>query len=218
MKLQLSNFVIIAPLHEGSMADHARSIGVRLTDTVPHIRKVFGMLDRIGYPKPPLLLHFTPCILPGREREMLGWSDFNTIVVNPAGKVQDLDASAQSNTVKPESCRRCVYDARCIGMDRAYVERFGIDELVPLRKAPRPKNPPRSKTGRLRVLTDNEQCVLEVLKIMSPATTREFLRIAAGIPLCRDCKDENAVISAGETLVRMGLVRRRFEKGRYLWS
>ena len=31
-------------------------------------------------------------------------------------------------------------------------------------------------------------------------------------------KDENAVMVAGETLVKMGMVKRRFEKGRYVWE
>jgi hypothetical protein len=57
-----------------------------------------------------------------------------------------------------------------------------------------------------------------VLGIRNRLTTEEFLGIAEGIPLCKDCKDENAVIVAAETLIRMGRVSRTFQKGRYVWS
>ena len=76
--------------------------------------------------------------------------------------------------------------------------------------------------GRLHegkaILTDNEQCVLAVLKIKNNLTTKQFLGIAEDIALCKDCKDENAVINAAETLIKMGLVAREFKKGKYIWS
>ncbi|HAH05129.1 MAG TPA: hypothetical protein DCM05_01170 [Elusimicrobia bacterium] len=68
------------------------------------------------------------------------------------------------------------------------------------------------------VLTLNEACVLEVLSLKGKVDTRELLETAQGIPLCRDCKDENAVLTSAEALARMGKVARRFEKGRYVWA
>ncbi|UPT75700.1 MAG: hypothetical protein M0D55_08525 [Elusimicrobiota bacterium] len=60
--------------------------------------------------------------------------------------------------------------------------------------------------------------MLEVLKIKNNLTTKQFLDIADSLPLCKDCKDENAVINAAETLIKMGAVKREFKKGKYLWS
>ncbi len=220
LKLELSNFVIIAPLYEGNMTKNAEAIGVRLIEVSPYVRKAYEVFTRINFPKPPLLLHFTPCVLPGYEQQMLGWSAFNTMVVSPKGEKRDLDMTAQFHTVKTEACRGCVYDERCIGFDSSYARVFGTGEISPLLEVP-----DRYDAGARReshegrsVLTDNEQCVLEVLGVRSPLTTRQFLGIAEGIPLCKDCKDENAVITAAETLIRMGAVERRFQKGRYLWS
>ncbi len=71
---------------------------------------------------------------------------------------------------------------------------------------------------RSAILTDNEQCVVEVLKIKNNVTTKQFLAVAEDLPLCKDCKDENAVINAAETLIKMGVVKREFVKGKYLWS
>ena len=74
-----------------------------LTELAPYIKKAYEIFTKINYPKPPLLLHFTPCVLPGYEQQMLGWSAFNTMVVNPKGEKRDLDMTAQSHTVKTEA-------------------------------------------------------------------------------------------------------------------
>lgn len=225
LKLKLSNFVIIAPLYEGNMQlndlEGAR-IGARLTDYAPYIRKAYEVFTRINFPKPPLLLHFTPCILPGYEQQMLGWSAFNTMVVSPKGEKRDLDMTATAHTIKTDACLKCVYNDRCIGFDRSYARIFGTAEISPLLKVPERYDAGERKQNHEgrdpRVLTDNEQCVIEVLKIESPVTTKRFLAIAEGIALCKDCKDENAVINAAETLIKMGLVARTFSKGKYQWS
>ena len=220
LELELSNFVIIAPLYEGNMTKNVPAMGVRLTDVAPHVRGAYKIFTRINFPKPTLLLHFTPCVLPGYEQQMLGWSAFNTMVVSPKGAHRDLDQTAMEHTVKTEACGRCVYNDRCIGFDRSYASVFGTGEIAPLAEVPK-----RYDEGRRReahegrtVLTDNETCVLEVLKTKSGVATDEFLEIAERYPICKDCKDENAVINAAEVLIKMGRVRREFKKGKYLWS
>lgn len=224
LKLQLSNFVIIAPLYEGNMTLNAAKgakIGVRMSDLAPYIKKAYEVFTKINYPKPPLLLHFTPCVLPGYEQQMLGWSAFNTMVVNPKGEKRDLDMTAQSHTTKTDACKKCVYNDRCIGWDASYARYFGTDEIAPLLEIPERYDAAfkgrATHEGRANVLTDNEQCVLEVLKIKNDLTTDQFLEIAESLPLCKDCKDENAVINAAETLIKMGAVERKFVKGKYLW-
>jgi MoaA/NifB/PqqE/SkfB family radical SAM enzyme len=225
LKLQLSNFVIIAPLYEGNMTlndKEGAKIGVRMTDLAPYIKKAYEVFTKINYPKPPLLLHFTPCVLPGYEQQMLGWSAFNTMVVNPKGEKRDLDMTAQSHTTKTEACKKCVYNDRCIGWDASYARVFGTDEISPLLEIPERYDAPfrgREKhEGRAGVLTDNEQCVLEVLKLENGISTKRFLALAEGLAICKDCKDENAVINAAETLIKMGVVERKFVKGKYLWT
>lgn len=225
LKLQLSNFVIIAPLYEGNMtlnADKGAEIGVRMTEIAPYIKKAYEVFTKINYPKPPLLLHFTPCVLPGYEQQMLGWSAFNTMVVNPKGEKRDLDMTAQAHTLKTDACKKCVYNDRCIGWDASYARYFGTDEISPLLEIPERYDAPfrgREKhEGRQGILTDNEQCVLAVLQIKNDLTTQQFLDVAETLPICKDCKDENAVINAAETLIKMGVVERKFVKGKYLWS
>ena len=197
-------------------------IGVKMTDIAPYIRKAYEVFTKINYPKPPLLLHFTPCVLPGYEQQMLGWSAFNTMVVNPLGEKRDLDQTAQAHTMKTDECKKCVYNDRCIGWDASYARYYGTDEIKPILEIPERYDArgPRMEAheGRGGIMTDNEQCVLEVLKIKNNVTTKQFLAVAESLPLCKDCKDENAVINAAETLIKMGVVKREFVKGKYLWS
>lgn len=225
LKLQLSNFVIIAPLYEGNMHQNAARgarIGVKLTDMAPYIKKAYEVFTRINYPKPPLLLHFTPCVLPGYEQQMLGWSAFNTMVVNPKGEKRDLDMTAQAHTTKTDACKKCVYNDRCIGWDASYARYFGTDEIQPILKVPERYDAPfqgrERHEGRQGVLTDNEQCVLAVLKIKNNLSTKQFLDLAETLAICKDCKDENAVINAAETLIKMGAVKRVYSKGKYVWN
>lgn len=228
LKLQLSNHVIIAPLYEGNMTLNdvkGAKIGARITEMAPYIRQAYEVFSKINYPKPPLLLHFTPCVMPGYEQQMLGWSAFNTMVVSPKGEKRDLDMTATAHTVKTEDCKKCVYNDRCIGFDSSYARVFGTEEIKPLLEVPRrydqgrrmEKHEGREHGGKA-ILTDNEQCVLAVLAIKSPVTTKEFLELAEGLPLCKDCKDENAVINAAETLIKMGVIERKFLKGKYIWA
>lgn len=219
LELKVSDFVLIAPIYEGEMGK-GRAKGARLKDLAPFVRRAFDLFLEEGFPKPPLLLHFTPCLLPGYEKQMLGWASFNTLVVSPDGEVSDLDRSAQTHAVKAETCRRCVYDARCIGLEKSYADRFGTGELEALTQAPPSYDQGRQPADerRRRVLTLNEACVLEVLALKDGVDTRELLETARGIPLCRDCRDENAVLASAEALARMGRVARRFESGRYVWA
>ncbi len=221
LKLKLSNFVIIAPLYEGNMELNVPAMGASLTDMAPYIRQAYEIFTKVNFPKPPLLLHFVPCVLPGYEQQMLGWSAFNTMVVSPAGVHRDLDATVLQHTMKTDECKKCVYNERCVGWDRSYAKYFGTGEIKALTEVPERYDLHERKEAhenRSAVLTDNEQCVLIVLKNKNDLTTQEFLKRAEDYAICKDCKDENAVINAAETLIKMGLVARRFAKGKYLWS
>jgi MoaA/NifB/PqqE/SkfB family radical SAM enzyme len=221
LKLKLSNFVIIAPLYEGNMELHVPEMGFPLSKAAPHIRDAYKIFTKVNFPKPPLLLHFVPCLLPGYEQQMLGWSAFNTMVVSPAGVHRDLDETVNDHTIKTDECKKCVYNERCVGWDRSYAKYFGTDEIKALEKEPERYDVGERKEAhenRGAVLTDNEQCVLIVLKEKNDVNTETFLNLAQSYAICKDCKDENAVINAAETLIKMGLVKKKFQKGKYIWS
>ena len=76
--------------------------------------------------------------------------------------------------------------------------------------------PARTKGGNYR--TNNEKCILELLRDGRPHSTAAVLRAAKGVPLCYDCADGANVMVTGTALVKKGLVKRAFKAGKYLWS
>ena len=65
--------------------------------------------------------------------------------------------------------------------------------------------------------SDNERCLVEILKIKKEASTAEVLKLSKKIILCRDCSDGNAVMNSAQKLMEKGYVASRFSKGRFYW-
>lgn len=212
----VTSFTLIYPRLEGAMAAEAATLAPSFTELEGPLQRVLRLLEAEGL-EPPLLLHFTPCRLPGYEDRMLGWHRFDARVIEPDGRVSDLDEAVAASKRFPERCSACAYRPRCPGVDRAYLDRFGAGEFVPReQRLPSRVRPPTDDPGR-RMLTENELCVLHLLS-GGPLGTEAFLRRAAQTPLCQDCRGGQAVLHAAECLARMGRVRRTWERGRYVWS
>ncbi|TBR21813.1 radical SAM protein [bacterium] len=212
----VTSFTLIYPRFEGAMAAEAAALAPSFSELAGPLERVMRLLEAEGL-EPPLLLHFTPCLLPGYESRMLGWHRFDARVVEPDGRVSDLDESVAASKEFPERCAACAYRARCPGVDRAYLARFGAGEFAPrAARAPSRVRGPSVDPGR-RLLTENELCVLRLLS-GGALGTEAFLRRAERTPLCQDCRGGQSVTDAAERLVRMGRVRRTFRKGRYEWS
>jgi len=67
-------------------------------------------------------------------------------------------------------------------------------------------------------LSDNERCLVEILRRKPNASTKEVLALSKNIVLCRDCSDGNAVMAAAASLGGKGLVKSSFERGVYRWT
>lgn len=212
----LTSFTFIRPLAYGAMAGEAAALEARCSELASAMEGVCRVFEREGL-EPPLLLHFTPCLLPGRESRMLGWHRFDAWTVEPDGTVSDLDENVSRVKGRPDSCAGCVYEARCPGIDRGYLARHGAAEFRPAaRKAPARGGPP-STDPRRRLLTENELCVLSMLR-RGALDTEALLTLAEAAPLCQDCRGGAAILAAAERLERMGRLRRVRRGGRYLWD
>lgn len=210
----ISNFVIIYPVYNGAMAANWRRLGVPLAACEPWFEKAARLMEEAGLPGEILFLNVPPCFLKGREKLAIGLDLFNTLVTDPAGARTDLDANAAAAKVKGPPCRRCALARRCRGADAHYVERFGWEGFVPVGKAAPAAAAPR---GARVYLSDNEKCMVEILRRRPGASTREVLRLSKDIPLCRDCSDGNAVLAAASGLGAKGLVKSEFARGVYRW-
>ncbi len=211
----ITNFVIIYPVYNGAMAVNAGEIGVSLPECAPYLRKAAAVLEAAGLPGEILFLNTPPCFLKGREKLAIGLDLFNTVVTAPDGRRTDLDANANAAKVKGLPCRRCALNRNCRGADSCYIEHFGWKGFTPVKKGGAAK--PVKKSGRV-YLSDNERCLVEILRQRPEASTKEVLELSKKIVLCRDCSDGNAVLVSAARLTEKGLVKSRLVKGAYRWS
>lgn len=211
----ITNFVVIYPVYNGAMAVNAGKIGVSLADCEPHFEAAVKTMEAAGLPGEILFLNTPPCFLKGRESLAIGLDLFNTLVTDPLGGRTDLDANAAAAKLKGPPCRRCALAKKCRGADEQYIKTFGWKGFVPV-KTPRTE-PAAPASGRV-YLSDNEQCLMEILRRKPAASTKEVLALSRDIVLCRDCSDGNAVMTAAASLAAKGLVKSSFERGVYRWS
>lgn len=212
----ITNFVIIYPVYIGSMAVNAKKDGVSLPACEKYFAEAAGLMERAGLAGEILFLNTPPCFLKGREALAIGLDLFNTVVTDPAGGRTDLDANAAASKVKSAVCRRCVFAGRCKGVDVNYVKVWGWDGVAPA--VGTEKKAGTTGSGEKAFFSDNEKCLIEILKLKPEASTQEVLRLSKKIILCRDCSDGNAVLNAAQKLIRKGLVESRFARGRYFWK
>lgn len=211
----ITNFVIIYPVYVGAMAENCKKIGVRLSDCEPYFEEAVRAMEAAGLPGEILFLNVPPCFLKGRESLAIGLDKFNTLVTDPLGGRTDLDENAEAAKVKGPPCRRCALKARCRGADVHYIKRFGWKGFFPVKKPGAAKTAPAA--GRV-YLSDNEKCLVEILRRKPGASTREVLALSKNIVLCRDCSDGNTVLASAESLGRKGLVKSEFKRGVYRWT
>jgi hypothetical protein len=172
-------------------------------------------MEAAGLPGEILFLNTPPCFLKGRESLAIGLDLFNTLVTDPLGGRTDLDANADAAKVKGPPCAGCVLRRKCRGADENYIARFGWKGFVPVKKPAAATN--GSASGRV-YLSDNEKCLIEILRQRNGASTKEVLALSKDIVLCRDCSDGNAVMTAAASLAAKGLVKSSFAAGVYRWS
>lgn len=211
----ITNFVIIYPVYNGAMAENAKKLGVSLADCEPYFGQAVEVMEAAGLPGEILFLNTPPCFLKGREELAIGLDLFNTLVTDPLGARTDLDANAAAAKVKGPPCRRCALKGRCRGADGQYIANFGWAGFRPV-LAPRAAAA-AAPSGEL-YFSDNEKCLVEILRQKSAASTRAVLAASKKIVLCRDCSDGNAVMTAAASLAAKGVVKSSFAGGVYRWS
>ncbi len=211
----ITSFVIIYPVYIGAMARNSGEIGVSLPDCEQYFREAAETMEAAGLNGEILFLNTPPCFLKGRESLAIGLDLFNTLVTDPAGARTDLDANAEAAKVKGTPCRNCALNKKCRGADSHYIGIFGWKGFKGLQSAGTAR--PAAPSGRA-YLSDNEKCMLEILRRKKAASTAEVLALSKNIALCRDCSDGNAVLNSAARLAGKGLVRSRFSKGVYYWS
>ncbi len=209
----ISNFVIIYPMYIGSMRENHLKLGTSLPEAEKYFISAIKLMEKAGLSGEILFLNVPPCFLTGHESLAIGLERFNTLVTDPSGNKTDLDESADKAKLHASVCRSCSFKKKCMGVDKNYIDIWGWTGFNSVKKS--------EKTiglGKKIFFSDNESCVIEILKKKSPAGAAEILKLAKNMVLCRDCSDGNAVINAAENLIKKNIVEKVFKKGRYYWT
>jgi len=213
MEKGLANFVVIYPVYTGDMAVNAEKIGVSLPVAGKYLVKAAEVMEKAGLADEILFLNTPPCFLGGRENPAIGLDLFNTVVTDPGGKKTDLDSNADAARIHAPACLACRLKGRCKGVDKNYARIWGFGGFKPVTGGG--VNIARVE-GKV-FFSDNERCLMEILKIRKEASTAEILELSKKIVLCRDCSDGNAVMNSAQKLMEKGRVSRRFAGGRFYW-
>ncbi|MDD5657382.1 MAG: hypothetical protein PHF00_09040, partial [Elusimicrobia bacterium] len=142
-RLGVNYFNMIYPHYRGVMAKHADRLAVSYGELAPFVRRAMALFTDRGLPAfSRVLVNFPPCVLPGYQHIVADWERDDVpsgeTLAGPGLALQRLDAMKAGQKSKPARCRDCALGARCGGVDREYLERFGDREFVPLARRPRP--------------------------------------------------------------------------------
>lgn len=212
----ISSFVVIYPVYIGSMRANQEKLGVSLPDCAPYFKKAAALMEKRGLGGEILFLNVPPCFLKGRESLSIGLDKFNTLVTDPAGGRSDLDENSDEAKTHGPPCRRCALAGRCGGADRNYAELYGWRGFRPFRSPPRARRDERPGGGEI-FLSDNERCMTSILESGGWKSTAAVLAFSKKMAICRDCSDGNAVLGAGLSLEKKGLVEKKLARGLFLW-
>lgn len=105
---------------------------------------------------------------------------------------------------KNRLCDECEYTGSCPGFNPLYLEQAGADEI---------------KLVNYKIhITDNENCMIKILKHKNNITTSEVLELAKLFPICNDCSTGAHVIAAGQKLIQKDVLTKSLTPNGYLWS
>ncbi len=124
------------PLDTGEHTDaELREIMPRYSDLAEPLRT---MIRGFGQGFDVNIGNLPHCIAPDLARWIRhGGASTQTITANVEGRAALNDSwnkyeKKQQHKVKPETCRKCVFDGRCSGVFELYRDFYGLEELVPV--------------------------------------------------------------------------------------
>ncbi len=138
--LGINYYNIIYGHYRGVMAANKDMLKVKISRTLPAIKKGLETLERSGFPAlSRLLVNFTPCLLPGYMNLLADWES-DTRGADPLmpadGITVNMAEMKNAQSAKTPRCAGCALGARCRGFDREYLALMGGGEFKPLKRAP----------------------------------------------------------------------------------
>ena len=143
-RFALTDLNIIFAHYRGELPVNFDLLKLRISDAAPSARAAMEVFARRGASiEGRVLVNFTPCLLPGFDHLMAEWerprrAEDDDWLVHVEGGKDRVHAQKARQCLKPRSCAECVYDDRCLGVERDYAALFGVSEFRPVRAAPEP--------------------------------------------------------------------------------
>ncbi|MCX7647424.1 MAG: radical SAM protein [Elusimicrobiales bacterium] len=210
LDMGVSNFVVIYPIYTGNMLYNHKKIGISLGKCEKFFIRAIEIMSENNMTNEILFLNVPPCFLKGYEENLIGISAFNTVVKSPHRDLINLDDRTNSNKIRGDVCKKCVFKTKCDGVDKEYVKIFGWEGFEPIHK----------KSEKKKIyFTDDEKCLLEILKKgKGKMQVEQIIKLSKKVPLCQSCQDANNVINAATSLSVKKIVEIEFKKGKYYFS
>lgn len=140
VKSGITDFNFIFPHYTGMMEKHSEILKLSVRQTVPHLRKMLNFL-KISKAKieNPIFVNLSPCNLPEAVHLMSEWENPSDVfegemLYHLDGGSEKIYEMKKSIRVKNESCRKCVYNDRCMGFEKWYFDMFGGGDFKPVIK------------------------------------------------------------------------------------
>lgn len=118
------------PHYDGLMAEHAAKLKLSMGEAVPHLCDALDAAERAGAAEKVWIHNMPPCAARGLGERLRNWErEPDALLVDPKGLAGGGFLPERRERVKNAECRSCRFDARCLGFERGYVDRFG-DGLI----------------------------------------------------------------------------------------
>ncbi len=145
-KFKIEDFNIIFPHYTGMMKDNAQTLKVSVSQAEPYLRKMLDVLEKSkAKVENAILINFCPCNLPRATHLMTEWERPDADLKDEPmyhleGYTERIYQMKEELRTKNKSCAKCVYDKRCMGFEKWYVDIFGAKEFKPVIKRVKPVN------------------------------------------------------------------------------
>jgi len=125
------------PHYEGLMTVHADALKLPVKDVLGPLESAFARARALGVVDKVFVYNMPPCSLPSIPLARLrNWERESTsLLIDPKGVEDGRFQNERRDRFKNERCRSCPLDARCLGFENGYIERYGDGDLSP-RTAP----------------------------------------------------------------------------------
>ncbi len=125
-------FQLYFPHYEGLMTLHADALKLSLDESVPFLEEAFGRARALGAERKVWVYNMPPCSLPAFSGRLRNWErEPASLLIDPKGLAAGF-VSERRDRYKNAACARCSLDARCLGFEKGYVERYGDGALRPV--------------------------------------------------------------------------------------